>query len=148
MKNNYSLNKPIILFGTGRSGSSIFMNGLFRHRELAFFTNILERRPEWTWINSFRYFTDNSYYRLFPDQVGNPFNKLLLKPVEGYSIWNQIVGNEINFGKSFLDNKYPSEHLKKNAYSYIEGLVEAQNRSRFALKITGPGRLIFLSKLF
>jgi len=142
------IHDPVILFGTGRSGSTLFMNCIFRHRELAFFTNILERNPKWMWTNRLRSLTDNQYYRLFPEQLPKPFQKLFLKPVEGYSIWNELVGKEIDFSRSFIDNVNISDDLSSIVYTYIKNIIKTQERTRFAFKITGPGRLELMDNLF
>lgn len=146
------VNKPIILFGTGRSGTTIFMDALFRHGELAYFTNYLEMRPSWTWTNYLRNLHDNSYFRILKERHGSfvqqVLNPLISKPVEGYSIWKQVLPNHVDFSRSYLQDIQLNEFEKENVYQYIDDIISKQNRSRIALKITGPGRLLFLSELF
>lgn len=144
--------RPIILFGTGRSGTTIFMEALFQHKEVAYLSNHLERKPDWIWINHLRNLHDNSYFRILKkrdDSVAQRIiNPLLLKPVEGYSIWKHILPDRIDFSRSFLHEVELSNFEKKKVHTYFNNVISYQNKSRIALKITGPGRLHFLSKLF
>jgi hypothetical protein len=145
------MKKPIIIFGTGRSGTTILMDALFRHKDVAYFPNYLNYKPQWLWLNYLRNLHDNQNYRVlkkrnksFAHQIINP---LISKPVEGYSIWKYILPNHINFSRNYLSDFDISEIEKAKVNTYFESLVCLQNRSRLALKITGPGRLKFLSEL-
>ena len=145
------MNKSIILFGTGRSGTTILMDSLFRHKDVAYLPNYLNYRPQWLWLNYLRNLHDNQNYRVlkkrnksFAHQIINP---LISKPVEGYSIWKYILPKNFNFSRNYLSDFDISEIEKAKVNRYFESLVSLQNRSRLALKITGPGRLKFLSEL-
>jgi len=143
---------PIILFGTGRSGTTIFMDALFQHQEIAFLPNHLERKPSWVWLNYLRNLHDNSYFRILKKRDGSLAQRItspfLLKPVEGYCIWKHILPEHIDFSRSFLHDINLNEEEKKQIYEYFEDVIAKQSKSRLALKITGPGRLFFLSRLF
>jgi hypothetical protein len=145
------MNKSIILFGTGRSGTTILMDALFRHKDVAYFPNYLNYRPQWLWLNYLRNLHDNQSFRVlkkrdksFAHQI---INLLISKPVEGYAIWEYILPNHINFSRNYLSDFTIREIDKAKVTTYFESLVSLQNRSRLALKITGPGRLKFLSEL-
>jgi hypothetical protein len=146
------VNKPIILFGTGRSGTTIFMDALFRHKDLAYFSNLVERKPNWSFLNNLRSIHDNKLFRVHKQrnttalsQILNPF---INKPVEGYKIWDHILPEKVSFLKDYLHDIKLNKNEKRKVYAYLENIVSKQNRSRMALKITGPGRLHFLSDLF
>jgi len=145
------MNKSIILFGTGRSGTTILMDALFRHKDVAYFTNYLNYRPQWLWSCYLRNLHDNNFFRIlkkrdksFAHQI---INLIISKPVEGYAIWEYILPNHINFSRNYLSDFTIREIDKAKVTTYFESLVSLQNRSRLALKITGPGRLKFLSEL-
>lgn len=146
------MQNPIILFGTGRSGTTILMDALFCHKDIAFFPNYLERKPDKLSLNHIRSLHDNNFYRILKKR-NNSFGYKLVspfvsKPVEGYSIWRHILPEHINFSRSYLHEFDITESEKKEIYEYLDKLVSIQNRNRLALKITGPGRLKFLSELF
>jgi hypothetical protein len=149
MKNKIS---PIIVFGTGRSGTTIFMEALFRHSELAFFSNYLEKKPSATYLNYCRFFVDNKLYRIFgkKKQINgyNFFEKFVFKASEGYPIWEHLLEGEVNFGRDFLLDQLPSEKIKQSVQDYISDVISKQGREKFAVKITGPGRLTYLNALF
>ena len=145
------MNKSIILFGTGRSGTTILMDALFRHKDVAYFTNYLNYRPQWLWSCYLRNLHDNNFFRIlkkrdksFAHQI---INLIISNPVEGYAIWEYILPNHINFSRNYLSDFTIREIDKAKVTTYFESLVSLQNRSRLALKITGPGRLKFLSEL-
>ena len=141
------MNKSIILFGTGRSGTTILMDALFRHKDVAYFTNYLNYRPQWLWSCYLRNLHDNNFFRIlkkrdksFAHQI---INLIISKPVEGYAIWEYILPNHINFSRNYLSDFTIREIDKAKVTPYFESLVSLQNRSRLAQKITGPGRLKF-----
>ena len=145
------MKKPIIIFGTGRSGTTILMDALFRHKDVAYFPNYLNYKPQWLWFCYLRNLHDNNFFRIlkkrdksFAHQI---INLIISKPVEGYAIWEYILPNHINFSRNYLSDFTISEIDKAKVNTYFESLVSLQNRSRLALKITGPGRLKFLYEL-
>lgn len=146
------MQNPIILFGTGRSGTTILMDALFCHKEIAFFPNYLERKPDKLILNHIRSLHDNNIFRILKKRNNSFGHKLVSpfvsKPVEGYNIWRHILPEHINFSRSYLQEFDITESEKKEIYEYLDKLVSIQNRSRLALKITGPGRLKFLSEVF
>lgn len=146
------VNKPIILFGTGRSGTTIFMDALYRHKDLAYFSNHVERKPNWDFLNYFRNVHDNHLFRIYKERnnsiLSKIFNPVISKPLEGYKIWDHILPDNVNFSTDFLHNTKLNEKEKQKVYNYLQNILSKQNRSRIALKITGPGRLHFLKDLF
>jgi hypothetical protein len=145
------MNKPIIIFGTGRSGTTVLMDALFRHKDVAYFPNYLNYRPQWLWLNYLRNLHDNQNYRVLKKRdksyLYQIINPIISKPVEGYAIWKYILPKHLNFSRNYLSDFDISETEKAKVNRYFESLVSLQNRSRLALKITGPGRLKFLSEL-
>ena len=142
----------IILFGTGRSGSTIFMEALFRHPDLAYLSNYQEKFPSCTSINYLRKLFDNSFYRFFGKkrQLGNynNFERLVFKASEGYPIWDYLLANNHNFSNGFLCGEKVTPKMKSHILNYFDKIKKKQFKNKFALKITGPGRLAFLNGIF
>ena len=58
------LEKPILIFGSGRSGPTILSEIIFQHEDLAWHSNYQEILTKSTRINYFRRFWDNKMWRL------------------------------------------------------------------------------------
>ncbi len=58
------LQKPIIIFGTGRSGTTIISDIIFQHEHLAWHSNFQELFPRFAGINYLRRLFDNKWWRL------------------------------------------------------------------------------------
>lgn len=146
------IEKPIIIFGTGRSGTTIFSDILFRHRDLAFPSNYQEFFPKCLLVNIIRFFFDNKIWRIFGERTYNrnflnPKN-YIFKPTEGYSVWEHITNRKYNFSESFLLNEKPTQKDVDSIKSYFLSIVKLQGKKRLALKLTGPSRIEFLSTIF
>jgi Sulfotransferase family len=146
------LNNPIIFIGTGRSGTTIISEIVFRHKDLAFPSNYQIKFVKYPAINIFRNLFDNKLWRIHGQirQLNKTkfINKIAFKSVEAYNMWEYITGEEINFSKDFLLNKRPNENQKKFIRTYFNKMVKYQNRKRLAFKITGPSRLEYLLNIF
>src|SRR6478736_10488995 len=58
------LEKPIIIFGSGRSGTTIISEIIFQHEDLAWHSNYQELFPKFAPINFMRRVFDNKMWRI------------------------------------------------------------------------------------
>src|SRR6476646_3464487 len=127
------LEKPIIIFGSGRSGTTIISEIIFQHEDLAWHSNYQELFTHSTRINYLRRLFENKWWRLirFQSFVGvskntrqkwrSYFNLFIFNPIERYAFWEHITGPRIDFSRSFLlgekatleERKKICEHLEK-----------------------------------
>lgn len=147
------INKPIIILGTGRSGTTLLSEVLFRHPALAFPSNYHEKFPEYPNIGIFRNLFDNPLYRLFGEkkQSINPvsfYNKLLFTPSEAWKMWDYLTLPTYSFSRGFLLNQSPEIDTIQKVTHYFNILIKSQFRERLAFKITGPSRIRFLHTIF
>jgi hypothetical protein len=142
----------VILFGTGRSGTTILMEALFRHPDLAYISSLQEKKPNFQFINIVRYLFDNKIYRVFgkKEQLKKEsvINKFIFKAAEGYPVWNHLMHDEVNFSRNFLAGVRPSAKLKAKVVNYLNKVRKIQGKPSFGIKITGPGRLLFMHGIF
>lgn len=149
MKN---LEKPIIFFGSGRSGTTIISEIVFRHESLAWPSNYQVVVPSFTGINFLRILFDNKLWHLQGQKQQlnevSAINKYLFKPAEAYPFWEHITGKHIDFSRGFLLNEKATPEDAKKIRSIFSKLVSFQFKQRLAFKITGPSRIGYLKSIF
>src|SRR6266487_866068 len=100
------ISKPIIIIGSGRSGTTIISEIVFRHESLAWPSNYQEKFPSPPEINFLRNFFDNKFWCLHGQKPQlnkvSTFNKFLFKPAEAYNFWEYLTGPRIDFSRGFL----------------------------------------------
>ena len=155
------LEKPIILFGSGRSGTTIISEILFQHEDVAWHNNYQEIFPAIPQINLLRRLFDNKWWRLvkFWNFVGvskntrqnrstQLLNLAIFSPIERYNYWEKITGKRIDFSRGFLLDTKATEEEKKHIRSSLAKQVKYQGRNRLIMKFTGPARLEYLTSIF
>jgi len=150
-KNEHLLEKPIIVFGTGRSGTTIISEIIFQHEDLAWHSNYQELFPKFAGINYLRRAFDNKWWRKIGMNTQNNLsftNFMLFRPIERYDFWEAITGNRIDFSRSFLLNERATPEEREHIRAVFAKLVKYQKRKRLALKITGPVRMEYLTSIF
>ncbi len=154
------LEKPIIIFGSGRSGTTIISEIIFQHEDLAWHSNYQELFPSSTSINYLRRLFDNRLFRLvrFWSFVGvskntrqkwsSFLNLIKFNPIERYDFWEHITGPRIDFSRGFLLNETATPEERLRIRKHLAKQVKYQGRKRLIMKFTGPARLEYLSSIF
>lgn len=146
------LQKPLIFIGPGRSGSTIISEFILIHELLAWPSNHTELYPKLTFLNLLRPLFDNRYWRIIGEkgQLNRTriFNNLLPRPAEAYPFWNRITPPSVDFARDFLIGKTATAEDANRIRGIIDRLVKMQGKSRFSMKITGPGRIGYLKSIF
>src|ERR1700750_1207712 len=124
------LHKPIIIIGSGRSGTTIMSEIIFQHEDLAWHSNWQEIIVFTPLINLLRRFFDNKLWRVkkFYKYVGvskntrqknqSKFDLILFNPIERYNFWEYITGKRIDFSRGFLMNERATPEEKKRIRSF------------------------------
>ncbi len=150
-KNENLLEKPIIIFGTGRSGTTVISEIIFQHEDLAWHSNYQELFPKFAGINHMRRLFDNNLWRIIGMNTQNNrsfSNYMLFRPIERYDFWEAVTGERIDFSRSFLLNEKATEEEREKIRTFFAKIVKFQNRKRLAIKITGPARIEYLMSIF
>ena len=154
------LDKPIIIIGSGRSGTTIMSEIIFQHEDLAWHSNYQELFVFTPLINYLRHFFNNKFWRFkkFYKYVGtskntrqknrSKFDLFLFNPVEHYNFWEYITGKRIDFSRGFLLDEKATEHEIKRIRSFLSKQVKYQGKKRLIMKFTGPARLEYLTSIF
>jgi hypothetical protein len=151
MKYEELLRKPIIIFGTGRSGTTIISDIIFQHEDLAWHNNFQELAPFTPLVNYLRRVFDNKWWRKIGMNTQN--NKSLLiwlafRPIERYTFWEKITGPRIDFSRGFLLDTKATDSERSRIRKFFAKMVKYQKRRRLAFKITGPSRMEYMMSLF
>ena len=159
-RNEKYLEKPIIIIGSGRSGTTIISEIIFQHEDLAWHSNYQEIFFFTPLINLLRPFFNNKlwHFKKFYKYVGaskntrqknqSRFNLILFNPVERYNFWEHITGKRIDFSRGFLLNEKATEQEIKHIRSFLAKQVKYQGKKRLIMKFTGPARLEYLTSIF
>jgi hypothetical protein len=149
---NDLLKSPIIIFGTGRSGTTIISEVVFQHKDLAWPSNYQNKFPKIPEINYLRRLFDNKLWRLIGRKkqlYGSAlYEKVLFKPGECYAMWRYLAGESVDFSRGFLLSEKAEPERKEFIRQYFAKLVEAQGKTRLAFKFTGPPRMGYLLSIF
>ena len=133
------INKPIIIVGTGRCGSTVF------HRLLA-------KHPDVMWLSGFcdRYPTRPAWNRRAVSAMGNPALRRLfggkIQPGECYRFWDK---HAYGFSEPCRDlvRTDVTARVKKQVRAVMEAMLTPA-RHRLLVKITGWPRIGFLNEVF
>ena len=146
------LEKPIIFIGNPRSGTSIISEIVMRHKDLGFPSQHQDRFAPKTNINYIRRFFDNRFWRIFgqKNQLNkvSKINRLVFIPWEAYRMWKLITPDYIDFGRDFLVDRKADTESRESIRRFFNKLVKKQGKKRLAFKITGPGRIGYLTSIF
>lgn len=154
------LEKPIIIIGSGRSGTTIMSEIIYQHEQLAWHSNYQEIIVFTPLINLLRRLQDNKFWRLkkFYKYVGVSKNTrqegqswldlAFFNPIERYNFWEYITGKRIDFSRGFLLNERATDEEKQKIRTFLAKQVKYQGRQRLIMKFTGPARLEYLTSIF
>lgn len=147
-----TIKSPVIFIGCGRSGTSIIAEIIMRHPDLAYPSNYHQRFFKYEGISLLRHFFDNPFWKFYgqKEQLNKVsfFNKYVFRPDEPYNMWGYITGPDVDFSRGFLIDDKPDNARLNFIQNYFSKLLRNQRRKRLAFKLTGPGRVGYLSSIF
>lgn len=135
-----SIEKPIIIFGTGRCGSTLLHKILSYHPDIMFLTKFAEMYPNNLKRNAF-------LVKVIRDSAISPILKESATTHEAYHFWNYHTGG--GFAEPYRD-LVASDLTDQHRLNLLKNLnaTVTKDRDRLLIKVTGWGRLGFLNKLF
>ena len=133
------INKPIIIVGTGRCGSTLFHRLLAKHPQLMWLSPLCYKYPHRpTWNRMAVTAMDNRLLdRLFGDRI---------RPGENYRFWDHYA---YGFSEPCRDlvRSDVSARVKKQVRAALEPMLTSK-KNRLLIKITGWPRIGFLNEIF
>lgn len=132
----------------GRSGTTIMFEALAQHPDLAWPSNYCKWMPRYLFMNALVPIFDKIGLRGHKKQYSHaiPGNRYLPQPDEAYEFWDYY--SKENFSRSYLADIKANPETVKRVRNAVARLTRWQGKSHFAAKLTGPGRVSFLSSIF
>lgn len=147
---DHALERPIFFIGMPRSGTSIIFAGFAAHRDLGWFSQVMNRFPHVPALALLGRLTT-----LFPgsrqtvgrhDEARARLSRLKLGPSEAYRIWSQCCGDK--FRSEYLLDVRADSAERRCVRTRVRNTMRLHGKKRFAAKLTGPGRIGFLESIF
>jgi hypothetical protein len=141
---------PIFVVGVPRSGTTLIFNSFAVRPDLAFFTQHLNHVPALPLVTVLARVSSRmpaARKSIARSDHGQPWrDKLRIGPAEGYPLWRRYLGDRFLYDT--LIDASPTESERTEVRSLVRKMIRYQGKDRFATKITGPGRIGFLSSIF
>jgi len=136
-----SIDRPLVMVGTGRCGSTMLHRLLARHEDLGWLSTFNEVLPTQTWLAGF-----SNLYRWNALSLGARHTKVFPKPFECYRFWEHFLP-----GFSRRDRPLGAEDVVEAGIEpcrrALERILRAQGRERLLVKVTGWSRVGYFDRL-
>lgn len=144
------LDNPIFFLGMPRSGTTVVFEAFAKSTPLGWLSNYTEMWPTWPVANLLCPLLDNKLLNLRGNkkQYGKVVfgNRYLPQPVEAYNFWDHYSGR--NFSRDYmLGVKAKPEEVVRIQLA-VGRVLRYQIKKRLVTKLTGPGRVEYLSSVF
>lgn len=137
----YGVDRPILIVGTGRCGSTMLHRVLALHKELGWLSTFNEVFPTQYWLSYF----SNMYRTQLPPKIRHlPF---FPKPFEAYRFWEYYLPGFSRRDKPQTADDVPTDKIEPVREAVSE-ILNHQHRKRFLVKVTGWSRIEYFDKIF
>ncbi len=144
---------PLFIVGPSRSGSTIMMEAIALHEDLAWFSQYNSRFPTWNWVSLVHRVYDlpgcgklgRGEKKQFKQGRGF-LKKFLPKPGECFRKWNHLWGFDFDAHYRFFTDA-PDERAERVRRG-VQAAMRWQDKPRFVEKLTGPGFVQYLASVF
>lgn len=150
MRHVPSLNQPVIFLGPPRSGVTLVSDIIFYHEAFCWLDERFNKHPK-----------SGLEHRLFRHKcqcrnnalnihsfLGDLVREFSPSPSEATHFWDENTRDEIDFYRGFARGKHATPLEISTLRNILCKRVALSQKSRLALKFTGPARLCFLHSLF
>lgn len=137
-----NINKPIIIVGTGRCGSTMLHRLLAQHEDVAWLSTFNEVFPR---LHALSLFSD--LYRI--QGLGRKIRHLPFfpKPFEAYKFWEHYLPGFSRRDEPLAAEDVPDEGIAP-VRKAVEKILMYQRKERFLVKVTGWSRIAYFDRIF
>ena len=142
------IDRPIILLGAPRSGTTLIFNTLAARSDLAWFSHHLSRLPRWPSVTvlarlagrggGLRKSIDRS------DRARGRLEKLKVGPAEAYPVWKHYCGDRFPFDA--LADGGATEEERRNMRRLVAKVMRYEGKTH-SRPVAGPARISYLSSI-
>ena len=137
------IDRPVFIFGTGRSGTTLFLNVLAFHPDFAWFSNFSKRFPSHVSVA----FLSRIHDIPMADRLFSKSLRYLPRPAESYSMLNYCTDSVFTAPK-MLNASDVTESTIQRYRAIVEDYMRIQGKSRFIQKHVGFARTSYLKTIF
>lgn len=144
------VDRPVFFVGMPRSGTTVVFDAFAARRDVAWPSQHLARAPGVPAVALLSRLSDltpalrRSVSR--SDQSRPWLERLRVGPSEAYSFWRRCCGDKFPF--DYLLGVEASESERACVRRAVAKILRYHGKPRFAAKVTGPGRIGYLSSIF
>ncbi len=132
------IEKPVLIVGTGRCGSTMLHRIIARHKDVGWLSTFNDVFPTQTWLSMF----SNLYRKKFFDKIKH--ESFFPKPFESYRFWQHNLPEISRRDMPQIADDVPESAIEPVRRA-VANVLKSQNKSRFLVKVTGWGRIAFLN---
>jgi omega-hydroxy-beta-dihydromenaquinone-9 sulfotransferase len=133
-----------------RSGTSISFGAFSAHRDLSWFSQYMNRFPRvpgLAVLSRAAAVAEGARKDVARHGVRRSLGeRLQIAPSEAYEVWRRLCGDEFVYG--YLLGATPTPRQARRVRGRVSRTMRLQGKPRFAAKLTGPGRIGYLSAIF
>lgn len=133
--------RPLIIVGTGRCGSTLLHRLLARHDQLGWLSTFNETLPRQTWLSAF----SRLYRTPLPERLKSA--RAFPKPFEAYRFWESYLP-----GFSRRDAPQTADDVDPERVEPVRRatarVLRYQGRQRLLVKVTGWSRIAFFDRIY
>ena len=136
------IEKPVVIVGTGRCGSTMLHRLLARHEALGWLSTFNEVFPTQPWLARY---SDLYRHPSFSRTVKHlPF---FPKPFEAYRFWEHYLPGFSRRDRPLTADDVPPLGVGPVRRA-VARILEAQDKQRFLVKVTGWSRMAYFDRIF
>lgn len=133
-----------------RSGTTLIFSTVANHSELAWFSQYLARFPSVPAVAVLSRLIDlEAGFRKSVarhSEKRSLIERARITPSEAYEVWARCCGDK--FAADYLMGAAATESERRCVVKAVSQVMRYQGKPRFAAKVTGPGRIAYLTSIF
>lgn len=137
-----NVEKPIIIVGTGRCGSTLLHRVLARHEDLGWLSPYNEVFPTQHWLSVL-----SNLYHWYPGSLKQKHLRLFPKPYEAYRFWEHYLPGFSRRNRPQIADDVPQEAIGP-VRQVVSQVLKYQGKKRFLVKVTGWSRIAYFNRIF